>query len=82
MSRDSLVVAPDAGVALTFCFQALQGQSITGSDSVSAKLHQILRKSAEVGATLNNGNVEKALVAGLPFWGVNLPLLRRKQRTR
>lgn len=78
MSRDQLIIAPDSGAALTFCFQALQEQSISGGDSVSANLHELLKGSTEVGATLNNGNVEKALLVGLPFWGVNMPSLRRK----
>ena len=61
------------GVALTL-FSALQLQ---GTDSVSRGLNDILKGTPQAGATRNNGNVVKALVAGLPFWGVKPATLIR-----
>ena len=59
-------------------FLALQSQ---GSNllSESEELHLILGGNSEIGATLNNADVAKTLAAGLPFWGVRLLPLHRKQ---
>ncbi|KAF6226859.1 hypothetical protein HO133_008300 [Letharia lupina] len=60
-------------------YAALQSGDIDGSDSEYAKLHQILA-GYEFGAVLNNGNVLKALLAGLPFWGIPSVLASGPQR--
>ena len=77
VSGEQLYVASDTGPVLTVDWTALQyqGNNISESDSEPAKLHKILGGENQVGAMLNNGNVAKALVAGLPFWGVNLPII-------
>lgn len=57
------------GPALIGSPEALQSSDIDGGESESAMLNRVLG-GYEVGAMLNNGNVLKALLAGLPFWGV------------
>lgn len=57
------------GPALIGSAEALQSSDIDGGESESAMLSRVLG-GYEVGAMLNNGNVLKALLAGLPFWGV------------
>lgn len=57
------------GPALIGSAEALQSSDIDGGESESAMLNRVLG-GYEVGAMLNNGNVLKALLAGLPFWGV------------
>ena len=47
--------------------------------SEAGTLSAILGGNTEIGATLNNLNVQKAFAAGLPFWAVKILLLHRKQ---
>ncbi len=67
-----LFIAPDRQLSTDDFSAALsdQGSVIAGADGEASVLQQILGGSSEVGATLNNANVVKAFVVGLPFWGV------------
>ena len=67
-----LFIAPDRRLSADDFSAALsdQGSVIAGADGEASVLQQILGGSSEVGATLNNANVVKAFVVGLPFWGV------------
>ena len=51
---------------------------ISSMNAESGILYQIPGWNADVGTTLNNASVAKALAAGLPFWGVRLLPLSRK----
>ena len=66
------LIAVQPALTTPFSFPALEeSQSVTsGTNSEWLKLQQIV--NADI--TLNVGNISEAWYAGLPFWGVALPV--------